>query len=305
MSSFSIQVGTSPEDLKPFLDLSKQEGWRTIAKCDNELFFAADPRSFFTGYKNGEKSSFVNMVTYADGEHCIFGSFLVYPEHRQQGHGSKIWEHAWSRIPKSCLAISVTAAAHMAPKLQDRYGLEPVWTDYMFLFDVQNVPSLSTPVETTGHIVHYSKVDFDSLVTYDTSVFGYFRKHFVSKMLSLSACEGWAAMNEDREIVGYCAVRESVVDNCGWVLGPWYANNTSVAQQLLQQAADFVAAQPVQFRSALVCVVPGVNKEAMRVARSLTKEAAGFTRMFARSKPQAVIANCENRVFGMSSACVG
>lgn len=303
-----IEVADSPEDLKSLLAVVKKEQWRTIGKCDNELCFAADidQHGFFTGYVQGEKVSHLNMVTYGEGEdtkHCIFGTFIVYPGNRGKGYGSKTWEYAWSKIPKNCVSISVTAVSTMAPKFQEVYGFEPAWTDYMFVLNVNEVASLIFPTSSSSlSITSYSTVDFNCLLMYDTSVFGYVRQLFVEKMLLL--CNGWAALNEDGDIVGYCAMKESIVEKCGWVLGPWYANDINIARLLLIKAANFVSSLSQSDSNGLVIVVPGLNQESMKLARSVAKEINGFIRMFAKSKPERIVKNSEKRVFGVSS-CIG
>lgn len=296
---FVVLTASSPEDVYTLLALCKKEVWRTIGKYDVELFFAADPNGLFTGYVAGEKVSYLNMVTYGDSdEHCIFGSFIVSPEHRTLGYGSKIWEYAWSKIPKSCAVVSVTATIHMAPKFK-KYGFKHVWTDYMFVFDAKETSSLPVPANFT--VISYKTVDFCQLLSYDTSVFGYARKPFLEKMLALPEFEGWVALDEDGEIIGCCGVRESVVEKY-WILGPWYANNAIVAQLLLVKAAEFISSVP---EDRLVCVVPGINQQAMKLARSLKVETSCMPRMFAKSTPEAILINSEKRVFGTSSTVVG
>ena len=302
-----IKVANSPEDLKSMLSVVKKEFWRTIGKCDNELCFAADvdQHGFFTGYVQGEKVSHLNMVTYGEGEdtkHCIFGTFIVYPGNRGKGYGAKTWEYAWSKIPKNCVSISVTAVSTMAPKFQEIYGFEPAWTDYMFVLNANEIifpmPTDCSSLSTTS----YGMVDFNSLLKYDASVFGYVRQLFLKKMLLL--CKGWAVLNEDGEIVGYCALKESIVEKCGWILGPWYANDINIARLLLIKAASFILSLSQSDSNGLIIVVPGLNLESMKLVRSISKEVNGFIRMFAKSKPEKIVKNSEKRVFGVSS-CIG
>lgn len=282
----------------------KEEGWRTIGKCDNELFF---PHGFFAGYVAGEWVSSLVVLTYGDNdEYYNFGSFIVSPKHRKQskGYGVKTWDYAWSKIPESCAAVSVIATAHMAPKFE-KYGLKPSWTDYMFVFDTKEICSLPILMEHSNYtITPYRMVYVNRILAYDTSAFGYARKSLTEKMLSIPECEGWVALDGDGGVVGYCSVRESVVEN-HWVLGPWYANNDIIARLLLVKAANFISSLPKHGSNGLVCVVPGINLEAIKLARSLKEEVNGFVRMFAKSIPEALRKNSATRVFGVSSSCFG
>lgn len=294
----TIRAATSPGCLKPALALAKEELW-PMAKNDDELYYAADPNGFYTGYFGNERVSYVSMMTHGDSEYCFIGMFLVYPEHRKQGkgYGAKTWELAWSRIPRSVNCIALSSTEDMAAKYTEKYNFEPTWKDYTFHFDAKDIISLPHESEVLD-VVPCSDVNFGQLLEYDVSVFGYTRVSFLRKLVNIS--EGWVARNSHKEIVGYCAIRECIIDDCGWNLGPWYANDFTTAKSLLNTAAKF-AENCSNIASVLSCYIPEINEEAMRLAKSISTPGKGYPRMFCRSKPEVIVKNCKERVFAISS----
>lgn len=306
MEELTLAVATSPNELQSYLASGVEERW-PLGKCDAELIHAADPDGFFIGYlgEEKEKISYVNMITYSQLDFCYVGTFLVIDKHRRKGkgYGLKTWEYAWSQVAKNCASVSLVAGQDMAPKYRDKYGFEPAWMDHLFIFSAKNILSLPASNSSVS-IIAYTDADFAGLVEYDTSVFGYKRVQFVKQMVRY--CNGWAALNSRKDIVGYCAIKESMTEEYGWMLGPWYANDVAIAQSLLMKAAEFTSRQHhIAFSDVLTCVVPGVNTEGMKLARSLSSERDDYVRMFAKTKPEVIVVNSEKRVFALSSTGTG
>ena len=299
-SECTIRLATSPEDLKFAWQMIVEEEW-TVANLDLELFYATDSQGFYIGEVGEEKVSHISTLIYGDKEFCFIGLYLVKSEHRKKGYGLKTWNYAWSRIPKSC-KLGLDSVMSMAPAYHKKYGFETAWIDYRFSFTAKKVLSFPLSPECSDlTFTQYREANFESLFTYDTSVFGYSRMSFLQKLVTIQEFGGWTVSNESGEIVGYCIVKMAAVEKLGWILYPLYANNVTIAKALLNKAAEFVLSQSETDSSHLTITVPEVNGEAMNLFKSISPIGIGFERMFVDGVPESVKKNSKTRIYGMST----
>ena len=292
----TIRQVTSPEDLKFAWQMCVENEW-TIAEADLELFYAIDPQGFYIGELGEEKVSYISALTYGNNEFCVIGLYLVKPEHRKKGYGLKTWNYAWSKIPKSC-KLSLCCAMKSVPMYR-KFGFETAWMDYRFSFTSKKVLSFTLSPECSDFtFIQYREADFESLFAYDTSVFGYPRKSFLQKLVTIQEFGGWTVSNESGEILGFCIVKLSAVDKFGWLLSPLYANNSTIARALLNKAAKFVLSQSETDSSLLTITVPEVNKEAVKLFKSLSPTYSCRARMFVDGVPEVVKKKAEMVIFG-------
>ena len=305
MSKLKIRGATSIEDVNFVMEwVKKRRDGAYIGKADMELFYATEPQGFYIGELDGDKVSHISIVKYGENEICVIGHYYVKPEHQKRGYGLQIWNYTWSKVAKNCKVIYLTCPKD-SESMYRKYGFETAWFDYMCKFTSKNAISLPLPQECSSLIfASYRNADFDSLLAYDTSVFGYPRRSFLKKLVTVQEFVGWVASNKSSEIVGYCTLRKSVDESC-WLLSPWYANDTFIAQALLNKAADFALSQPGGESSCLSIVVPEVNEDAIHLVKSLCPVEKGYPRMYVGSVPRDIQENCKRRIFGISSPSIG
>ena len=215
-------------------------GWRPFGPGDLSCAYAFDPSGFFVGELNGEVISHVNAVKYPD--HSIhIGCFMVQKEHSGKGYDEQTWESAWKTLNHNC-TIGLDSRSHESPMFKS-YGFCPVWENSVVLLNFEkiiknlgnvNLPSgfLLKPIRTT---------DAEKLFLYDASVFGSPRHALVEKWISIPGSLGWAALDENGDIVGYTVVRPIIVGagtEFGLSMAPLYANSDQIASALLTVAAE-------------------------------------------------------------------
>ena len=271
-------------------------------KADLDLAYFTFPEGFYCGEIGGEVVSYLNATMYGDDEFCIIAFYVVASEHRGRGYGVQTWDHVWNIIPKRCKSISLVSYLKMAHKYE-LYGFKSSWTEIEWAFKAEKALSLPVPSECSDLVfTSYQEHDFDDLLKYDASVFGYSREPFLKKLRSFPQWEGWVVSTPSGKIVGYCVVKISPSDHIH-SLAPWYANDVDIARALLKKAAAFVLNRPRPLDSPppiINTMFPEVNKEGMKLASILWDTRKEYVRMFARSVPKVVKENSESRVFGVS-----
>lgn len=299
-----VRTATSYKEIQFFIDLGKDIGWSINDNYDAQRLYSADNDGVYIGELEGEKISSVIMAMHGKKELCHIGLFVVKPEFRGKGYGSKTWEYAWSKIPESCYASLCTAVTNMALKYEARYGFKIAWKEFTYMCSAEKIaalPSSSLNFTTKSH----REVDFNSLVQYDASVFGYERESFLTTLLAIPSNEGWVAFNQDGKLIGYLnLLREK--GKLSWYVAPLYANNVSIACDLLKKAAQYVLQEGCD--ATLVISVPEVNEAAMNLVQPVSMEVLfEYVRMFARATPEIIEKNVvkSRRVFSISSKDTG
>ena len=133
-----------------------------------------------------------------------------------------------------------------------------------------------------------TKVDFNKLCKYDTAVHVYPRQRFLEKWISAPNCPSYAAVNHERQIIGYAVVRSALINQEGWIIGPLFADNSQIARDLYRAVIEGVKAQGSG--KCIMVYVPhgaGCHPESLSIA---VRELAGVEvlqeiRMFTQGVP--------------------
>ena len=288
-----------PEGTEGLYKLCRKENWSLMGKADMELHYS---EGFYCGKIDGEIVSYLSAVLFGEGEYCVIAFYLVEKEHRGKGYGIQTWDHVWSMIADKCKNIALLSAPNMVHKYE-KYGFKSAWTDFEWEGKAEKALSLPVPSECSDLVfTSYQEHDFDDLLKYDASVFGYSREPFLKKLRSFPQWEGWVVSTPSGKIVGYCVVKISPSDHIH-SLAPWYANDANIARALLNKAAAFLVNK---FDSPIIdSVVPTINKEGLKLANMLRESTLDHVRMFTENIPKIIRENCETRVFGISSPATG
>jgi hypothetical protein len=113
---------------------------------------------------------------------------------------------------------------------------------------LKNLQGIS--MDTSYHVKQVSDVDFETLCNYDMFTFGYNRQQFLYKWLYSPASHSCVALNNQGFIVGYVVVRESIVPNEGYKIGPLFCENINIAlfsNQYLNKSTNKARQHPIPF----------------------------------------------------------
>ena len=89
MSELTLRT-MSRAEVHDLLHWAAREGWNP-GLHDADAFWATDPEGFIAATMDGKPIGGGSIVSY-DGQFGFMGLFIVAPEHRRQGIGSRLWE---------------------------------------------------------------------------------------------------------------------------------------------------------------------------------------------------------------------
>ena len=238
-SSKFVVRAASAEDVNFPTRFAILNGWRPFGPHDLSCAYAFDPNGFFVGELNGEIISHVNAVKYPD--HSIhIGCFVVQKEHSGKGYGKQTWDSAWKTLDHNC-TIGLDSRSYMIPKFES-YGFCAAWENLVVLLNFEKIIKNFGNVDPSGFQLRPIRaVDAEKLFLYDASVLGSPRHTLVERWISIPGSLGWAALDEDGNVVGYTVVRPIIVGagtQFGLSMAPLYANSDQIARALLVMAAE-------------------------------------------------------------------
>lgn len=261
-------------ELEFAVKLAVSESWD---KGPHDLACAYDSKSSFIGELHFDKQrpvkiAYQTCVEYP-GHLTFFGDFLVINEYRGRGYGLKITKDVWElrNVSKATHTVGTDALPHMAQKYETEFGVKPEWTNQPALVSLRKVSNIFSKVKISPEILvkPIREVDMDSLCDYDTSVFGAPRHEFLKKWISIPGSLGWAAIDGNSTVVGYCATRQIVCNGgaeIGLNMAPLFADNQLIAKVLLREAANtYLANDAIECTKMLILVPEGENGNASAV----------------------------------------
>ena len=122
-------------------------------------------------------------------------------------------------------------------------------------------------IEVESIIKPIQEIDFDNLLMYDSSVFGASRRSFLKKWITVPNARGWAATNNQGDVIGYIVIRKTVKDEDGRRIGPLFANNVEIARTLCKTAIE-VTAHHHSEEKIILDVPVEVNPEGLHLAEN-------------------------------------
>ena len=252
---------------------------------DPECFFAADPTGFFVGEVDGLKVCCIFAVKYGEKYACL-GDWMVLDQYRGRGYGTRVLEAGLASLNEE----SNVAVNSVQSKVQffEGKGFRRGWLNRRYQFTALAAMAClrqsAAAADTGFDIKPLSEIDFDQLITYDSSVFGALRSSFLKKWIGVPSACGWAATSSQGELVGYIVIRKTVKD--GRRIGPLFANNTPIARVLCQTAIELVASQHSEEKIILDVPVE-VNPEGQYLAEKVLDGEciSSNVRMFTKGLP--------------------
>ena len=303
MGDFKIRLMTTKEELESVVIVAmEKEHWRP-GLHDAECFLECDPTGFFVGELNGKPICCVSMTKYGDN-YAFCGCYVVSEEYRGLGKGVKISNAALASINASC-NLGVYAVERLQNIYQKKHGLHNQWPVTRYDLDVvttlKNLGEEATQDQSFA-IKSINDVDLQAIFCYDTEVFGFSRQAFLSKWLCAQGSHVGVAIDCQESVVGYTVVRPTFEKKHGYMVGPLFANSSSIAKRLLRATLQTILEEEIS--TVTVCI--DVPAERNIAAKQLIKSIQGklvdtFFFMTRKGEPKA----CFEKWFGVTTLQLG
>ncbi len=271
----------SKKELETAIDWAAKEGWNP-GLYDAEAFYALDPTGYFMGFVDNEPVASLSAVSYHGG-FGFLGFYIVKPEHRGKGYGWALWQEAMKYLEGHNVGLDGVVAQ------QENYKKSGFTRAYANIrYEGMGVKSATK----SEYIVSISKVPFDVLLKYDRQVFPADRATFLKLWIKQpkSLALGYV---KDGKLLGFGMVRPCRV---GYKVGPLFADNGKVADELFQQFRAFVGKEKIYLD------VPELNKKAVAFAKKYKMRPMFETaRMYTKNVPKIDL----QKVFGVTTFEVG
>ena len=257
------------EEFDIAVEWAANEGWNP-GLHDADVFWKTDPEGYVGAELDGELVATGSIVSY-DGNYGFTGFFIVRPDLRGQGIGTKLWYYRRDHL-KSRLSPDASIGMDGVFDMQDWYAKGG------FTFSHRNLRMEGIGKAAPGQpqVISLSEVPFEKVLAYDTTHFGCSRGNFLKEWISMPDAFA-AGFVEDENLKGYGMIR-----SCreGHKIGPLFADNPAVAEFLFDQLSARVEGEPLWLD------IPENNPDAIALAnRHGMSEVFGCARMYFGNTP--------------------
>ena len=279
------RVATQKE-LDLLLSWAKQEGWNPGIE-DTHLFYSADPTGFFISLLNGEPIAGISLVK-LNMDHAFLGLYLCKQEYRGKGYGIQTWNTALKTVGSRSIGLDGVV------EQQDNYSRE------QFSYSHRNVrfagqlskadskSESSAPMIVTANATHV-----DRLSSYDAAIGGLMRQtYFDAWFQNNSSRQTYLAVDGDA-IIGAIGSRQC---SEGFKIGPWLADDSHIAERLLQHTCEQIDYAP------FMVDVPEPNQAATDILQRYNLQAVFETARMYRGKPPLIKTE---KLFGVATLELG
>jgi ribosomal protein S18 acetylase RimI-like enzyme len=251
------------DELDTLVEWAAREGWNP-GWDDAEVFWNTDPDGFVAAEIGGELVGGGSIVAY-DKRYGFMGFFIMRPDCRGHGLGDRLWNER-KRLLLARLDADASIGLDGVFNMQEYYargGFRFVCRDLRFEGRGMEFPHPEGVVEA-------SSLPFERIDVYDRRHFPAPRSGFLRSWIQRPGGHALAVVEGDA-IRGYGVMRPCRI---GYKIGPLFAANASVAEQLFVALASRVPGEPIFLD------VPEINRDAPAlVARHGMKELFGCARM--------------------------
>jgi GNAT superfamily N-acetyltransferase len=205
---------------------AQQEGW-SPAVNDLVIYSQVDPLGFFIGTLNGKIIGCISGVKF-DENYGFLGYFIVHPDHRGQGYGQQLWNHAMAYLENR--VIGLDGVVDQIPRYQKSGFL--ISHAHRRMKGLPRSPQASSIVDGTHQIKELEENDIKDLMGFDRSYFppSAARQTWLHCLFADPTISCLISRNEEGTPVGYGALRPCTT---GYRLSPLFAMDNSVAHHLL------------------------------------------------------------------------
>lgn len=268
----------SRSELDLAVEWAAREGWNP-GLHDADVFFPTDPDGFFLGVLADEPIGCVSAVAY-DGRFGFIGFYIVRPEFRGRGFGTRIWHAATSHLGTRNIGLDGVVAQ------QANYAKSG------FRLAHRNVryEGAAGGISPAG-LVDLRSVPFAQVEAYDEALFPAARSGFLQRWIRQPESAALGVVVDGR-LAGYGVVRRC---RSGFKIGPLFADSDSLAEDLFRGLA-------ARAEEPLFLDAPEVNAGAAQLAiRHSMRPRFQTARMYTHVPP--VLAH--ERIFGITTFELG
>lgn len=231
------------QDLELALSWAAEEGWNP-GRNDAECFYAADPNGFLIGSLSGEPVASLSAVAYNSG-YGFLGLYIVKPERRGFGYGVGLWNVGMDYLGMRTIGLDAVLAQ------QRNYEKSGFTTAHRHIRH-EGVGGGEAPRGITA----LSTVNLDEVINYDAALFENSHPAFLRTWINQTGATAVAALR-NAKLAGYGVLRPC---QRGFKIGPLFADDEFIAEELFQAMAASAAGQPV------ILDVPETNAAALALA---------------------------------------
>lgn len=267
-------------DLGFAIDWANREGWN-LGLHDAETFYNADPSGFYAGFIGEVPVACISSVAY-DSSFGFIGLYMVKQEFRGRGFGIKIWEKALEHLGSRNIGLDGVVAR------------KPCYEKYGFRFAYRNLRFAGRLEcqQTSKNVVELKDLETSSVIEYDSQMFPARRDDFISSWIRQRECRALGHLTRER-LDGYGLLRPCAT---GFKIGPLFADNEEIAQELLWSLASHAAEDRVFID------VPEPNQQALGlVKRNGMEKVSETARMYNRVIPELPL----YRIYGVTTLELG
>jgi ribosomal protein S18 acetylase RimI-like enzyme len=207
-----------------------------------ELYFAIQPDGGLLALHGDEGAGMVWVTDY--GQFASIGVLGVLPKFQGQGIGRMLMEHAEAKAQGT--SAFILDATHEGARLYEKLGYRNVDTSYRLNLTQKKFYPLAETIENV------SPNHLSELLEFDTSIFGANRKKVLEAFLNTFAERAFLSRDKRGKVNGFIIAQTST-------LGPWIAENVSVAETLLQAVLNLELPEKTRV------LLPTVNKEGLEL----------------------------------------
>lgn len=206
-----------PGDMETILSFAEKEGWNP-GRFDGPIFYQTDPGGFFVGKLSGKIIGCISAVAY-DETFGFLGLYIVHPQYRGKGYGILLWQAAMEYMGTRNVGLEGVIEQQANYR---KSGFQFVHRSIRYEGQGQGKLSAS--------LVPCSEILIENLVEFDNQFFPVSRKRFLHAWLNMPDAKSYAILS-GKEIKGYGLVRPC---RKGYKIGPLFAQNSAVADEILQ-----------------------------------------------------------------------
>ena len=275
----------SRSELDTLVAWAASEGWNP-GLYDSDIFWNTDPEGFIAAEINGEMIGGGSIVSY-QGNFGFMGFFIIKPEHRGQGLGSRLW---FARRKKLQSRLASSASIGM----DGVFDMQAFYSKGGFKFSHREIRFTGTG--KTGPladlVIPLSDIPFKSVLNYDTAHFPAERSSFLKAWISQPESLALGVMKGE-QLCGYGVIRHC---QNGFKIGPLFADSPEIALDLFNGLSSHAEGED------FFIDVPEINKNALQIVNDKgLKEVFGCARMYFGNKP--LLADAE--IYGVTTFELG